>query len=166
MSTKIECTVKRPGGTEVSIGPVLYKFLPDESGRHVAVVEDPAHVKAFLDVKEAYRLADGASEPEKVPAAAVAAVVEQKAEEPAEESEEAAEPPAEKPAEEHAATLAPKDEHVHGPECNDPYAHKGGPDGDPNTLDREELARAYAQKFGRRPHGKWDAERILAELKV
>lgn len=32
-------------------------------------------------------------------------------------------------------------------------------------LDREELAKLYEAKFGKRPHGKWTADRISEELK-
>lgn len=164
MKVKIECIYHRPGGTYVSIGKTMYHFAPGDDGRHVAEVENPEHVKAFLDVPEAYRLAQEVK-PDVIPASAIPTV--EKAEEDEQVSDDEQASDTEAVEEVAAPTLAPQEEqHVHGPDCTDPYAHSGGPDGDPNTLDREELARAYEEKFGRRPHGKWNAERILAELKV
>ncbi|MEN2425932.1 hypothetical protein AA0N74_07820 [Chromobacterium vaccinii] len=53
----IECKQKREGGTVVILGDVLYRFLPDVQGRHVAEVENDDHVADFLAVKEGYALA-------------------------------------------------------------------------------------------------------------
>lgn len=51
---KIECLIKRPGGTKVRLGATPYHFKPDELDRHVAKVENEDHQKAFLSVKEGY----------------------------------------------------------------------------------------------------------------
>lgn len=56
---KIECKLKRVGGTHVTIGATAYHFaaLPDDA--HVAEVLDEAHQDRFLSIPEAYRLYRG-----------------------------------------------------------------------------------------------------------
>lgn len=64
---KIECILKRRGGTFASVGGVTYHFKPQPDGRHVAEVTDPAHIGRFLSIVEGYRLAeDVAAESEAV----------------------------------------------------------------------------------------------------
>lgn len=55
---KIECILKRPGGTMVRLGSTAYHFKPDELDRHVAAVDDQDHQKAFLSITEGYRSLD------------------------------------------------------------------------------------------------------------
>lgn len=55
---KIECILKRAGGTKVSLGAALYHFKPDDEDRHVAEVENQDHVKVFLNIAEGYRSLD------------------------------------------------------------------------------------------------------------
>lgn len=143
---KIESIIRREGGTTVTVGGVTYRFLPGNDGRHVAEVENESHAAKLLAITEGYRPvvevakvpASTTVQPETVDTLAPAAAEPDADDEPEAQSE---------------------------PEA-DPYDQKGGPDGNPNTLDREEVARAYQARFGRRPHGKWTAERILAELKA
>lgn len=52
---KIECVLRRPGGTTVNIGGIDYSFAPDARGRHVAEVTQPEHIRAFASI-EGYRL--------------------------------------------------------------------------------------------------------------
>lgn len=54
---KIECTLKRKGGTHVDMPGKKYHFEPQEDGRHIAEVEDDAHIERFLSITEAYRIA-------------------------------------------------------------------------------------------------------------
>lgn len=70
---KIECKLKRAGGTIVPLDTATYHFTPLTDGAHVAEVEPEQHIARFLSIPEGYRLysADGV-EPE-VPAFAVAA---------------------------------------------------------------------------------------------
>lgn len=70
---KIECKLKRSGGTTVPLGSATYHFTPLTDGAHVAEVEPEEHIARFLSIPEGYRVysADG-SEPE-VPAFVVAA---------------------------------------------------------------------------------------------
>jgi hypothetical protein len=55
----IECTIHRPGGTHFTLGGVSYHFTSEDGlPPHVANVERADHIKAFLDVPEAYRAVD------------------------------------------------------------------------------------------------------------
>lgn len=71
------------------------------------------------------------------------------------------------------AMVAPEQEDTDGKDGGDTANQDGAKDdqkldGDLNgdgDLDREELAKLYEAKFGKRPHGKWTADRISEELK-
>lgn len=52
-----------------------------------------------------------------------------------------------------------------GPEGGEDDGKEGGEEL-PEDDDREGWAEIFEQKFGRRPHGKWDAERIQKELQA
>lgn len=56
---KIECKLKRDGGTHVDIDTIKYHFAPQADGAHVADVTEEAHVDRFLSIAEAYRLYRG-----------------------------------------------------------------------------------------------------------
>ena len=45
---KIESIIRRAAGSTVKLGSNTYRFLPDDSGRHVAEVEDEGHVEILL----------------------------------------------------------------------------------------------------------------------
>ena len=53
---KIECVLKRGGGTRVDIDGINYHFAPLPDGAHVADVENKSHIKRFLSIPEAYEL--------------------------------------------------------------------------------------------------------------
>lgn len=59
---KIECKLKRPGGTHVDMGTAKYHFAPLDDGAHVADVEDEAHEARFLSISDAYRVYKGSAE--------------------------------------------------------------------------------------------------------
>lgn len=66
---KIECVLKRAGGTKARIDGVEYHFAPQEDGAHVAEVTDRHHIGRFLSIPEAYQLyGDEAEAPVEVPA--------------------------------------------------------------------------------------------------
>jgi len=56
---RIECTIKREKGTQVTLGTTKYHFKPadpaDEDSPHECEVADPKHAERFLSIKEAYR---------------------------------------------------------------------------------------------------------------
>lgn len=66
---KIECILKRQGGTKAEIGGIEYHFAPQPDGAHVADVADNAHIQRFLSMPEGYRIyeAAGKTEPVKAP---------------------------------------------------------------------------------------------------
>lgn len=45
---KIESIIRRAAGSTVTLGSKTYRFLPDDSGRHVAEVEDEGHIDILL----------------------------------------------------------------------------------------------------------------------
>jgi len=55
---KIECTIKRLGGSRVELGGRTYHFAPanpaDQDGPHIAEVTDEAHIKRLLSI-DCYR---------------------------------------------------------------------------------------------------------------
>jgi hypothetical protein len=51
---KIECKLKREGGSSIEIGGTTYEFLPDANGAHVAEVANTEHAERFLAIPEAY----------------------------------------------------------------------------------------------------------------
>lgn len=56
---KIRCKLERRHGTQVRLGDTDYDFQPEsEGGPHVCHVADEAHAARFLEIAEAYELAD------------------------------------------------------------------------------------------------------------
>jgi hypothetical protein len=53
---KIECILKRPGGTHAEIGGITYHFAPNSDGAHVADVTDNKHIQRFFGIPEGYRI--------------------------------------------------------------------------------------------------------------
>lgn len=64
---KIECILKREGGSVVDLGGIEYHFEPVADGAHVAEVEDKAHIDRFLSISEGYKLYHGKEEPKGAP---------------------------------------------------------------------------------------------------
>ena len=54
----IELTLRRKGGTVVTIDGQTYHFRPDTAGKHVCEVADRRHIQRFLSIAEAYQLPD------------------------------------------------------------------------------------------------------------
>lgn len=54
----IESIIRRKSGTSVTLGESTYKFRVDDAGRHVAEVDDQAHVATLLAIKDGFRLAN------------------------------------------------------------------------------------------------------------
>ncbi len=55
---KIECILKRQGGTVVDLDGKTYHFTPQADGAHVAEVADDEHIDKLLAVSEAYQQYD------------------------------------------------------------------------------------------------------------
>lgn len=63
MSIKVESIIKRDPPTLVTLGDTHYQFEVDETGRHVCLVSDHAHLARLLAIPEGYRLALDGAEP-------------------------------------------------------------------------------------------------------
>lgn len=50
---KVQCLIRRLGGTRVEIGGTEYHFVPDVFGRHVCEVK-PEHVENFRRIRHTY----------------------------------------------------------------------------------------------------------------
>lgn len=55
----IESLIKRAKGTKITLDGIVYAFLPNEKGQHVAEVEDDTHAAQLLAIREGFRRADG-----------------------------------------------------------------------------------------------------------
>lgn len=55
---KIECKLKRQGGSLVTLGDQKYHFAPDQLDRHVAEVTDEAHIARFLEIPQYREIRD------------------------------------------------------------------------------------------------------------
>lgn len=55
---RIECILKREGGSSVELDGQAYLFAPQPDGRHIAEVKNPSHVKRLLGIAEAYQPAE------------------------------------------------------------------------------------------------------------
>lgn len=53
---KIECILKREGGSKVEIGGTEYHFVQQPDGAHVAEVSNNGHIQRFLSIPEGYRI--------------------------------------------------------------------------------------------------------------
>ena len=60
---KIECILKRPGGTTAEIGGIDYTFEPLSDGAHVADVLNEAHIDRFLAIPDGYKVYHGKETP-------------------------------------------------------------------------------------------------------
>ena len=51
---KIQCLLKREGGTKIELFGVDYHFEPQEDGTHVAEITDKAAIERLLEIPEGY----------------------------------------------------------------------------------------------------------------
>ena len=51
---KIECKLKRAGGTVAELEGVEYHFAPQADGAHVVEIENVEHIERFLSIPSAY----------------------------------------------------------------------------------------------------------------
>lgn len=170
---KIECKLKREGGTHAEIGGTVYHFAPLEDGAHVADVLNEQHQDRFLSISEAYRLYRGKEEAAPAPSASaqadIAIALEGSSHHPASfdingktlllgevvalahlDSGLSAEEWNELSEEARADLID---------ECLDKLAGQGGDD-----ADLTELRAQYEAKFGKKPHPAMKAESIRAKL--
>jgi hypothetical protein len=158
---KIKCILLRQGGTHVELRGTNYHFAPQADGQHVAEVTDEAHIARFLSIPEAYRVvveaAPAAPTPVAAPISAPTAALNPGVTDPALLGVNAAWTP---------PPVPPQGGEQGNGGSNGGSLESG--DGDPVTDTSElraMLAAQYKERFGRLPHGKWDAAKIDAELK-
>lgn len=59
---KVECKLKREGGTKIDIDGTEYHFKPQADGAHVAEITDEAHLERLQQIPEAYKPYKGEAE--------------------------------------------------------------------------------------------------------
>lgn len=119
----------------VLLDAINYHFKPEGADpRHVCEVTDNDHIQRFLSITEGYRIAEHTKDEPVVDKVKVAPIKE-------------------------SAPLAP----AGGDEASDEGEVKADAPVSANET-RDEAAARYQAKFGRKPHGKWDKERIVKEL--
>ena len=227
----IESLIRRLKGTSVTLGTTIYLFQPDDEGRHVAEVDDPAHIATFLAIKEGFRSADGVVAPgaemsfdidgpffiirgpqdakafahwaacipdmldhvdehtlliDKIALGEASLHGFQMLPEPSlsplNATSVGAPPAAASPQPPADNTILPDQNQQEDADPGDDPAGDGGAGGAGDTgadtdpgddgdedeadeeLDREALAKTYAEKHGHRPNGKWSAEKIAQVL--
>ena len=138
--TIIECTRKRPKGTQVELDGKKYDFQPDDEGNHVAIVTNESHVAKFLNVPESFRLFAGvAPEPEQdttATAVEIGAVVQQVTQQSA------------------APTVEPQgDDDADGPTAE---AMEG--------MSIEELRSLFQEETGSKPHPAAKKDTLIAKI--
>ncbi len=60
---KIECKIRRQGGSLITLDGERYHFAPDDLGRHVAEVTQQAHIDRFLEIPGYREVADDGEAP-------------------------------------------------------------------------------------------------------
>lgn len=185
---KIESIIKRDPPTSITLGETTYQFEIDADGRHVCEVTNQHHLARLLSIPEGYRLAIDGEQPVVVPKPAAAPIQTVQTLQPVVESELVGSPvhPSvidlgegrtvqltaviQQAFTESGMTVAEWNEQ----DEDDRYAKIDAvldamvapPADEAAALDREQLADAYEAKFGRRPHGKWTAEKIAAAMET
>lgn len=147
----IESKIKRPGGSYIELGGITYHFAPNAEGRHVCEVDNDDHVDRLLAIPEGFRLYRDkpvTAAPEKNPKKEAKVVANAVTGANAGDDE--------------TSGLTPDGEG--GGTDQEPGDQSRDSDQDPAADDREALVALYVEKYGRKPHGKWDAERIRKEL--
>lgn len=172
---KIESIIRREGGSKVTLDGVTYLFKPDESGRHVANIENIEHLGVLLEIREGYRVVEDdqadnvpdlskASEP--LSQSATLAPVDNPPADVEGDALEQSEGSGSDATDEDADTQDDEQsegEQSEGEQSDSEQADEEGKT-DNQELDREALAVEFNEKFGRRPHNRWSAERIQQEL--
>lgn len=143
---RIQCSIKRKGGTSVAMRGKTYNFKPEGDGRHIADVDDD-DVETFLAITECYSLADEEPEPEPEPSP------EPEVTPPV---EPAAFPPAGNP--ENSGEPEPT------PEPDDDTGSADGTEVALEELGEADLAAKYAEVFGKPPHHSAKPASIIAKI--
>lgn len=183
----IECILHRDGGSKITLGDIIYHFAPQPDGAQVSLVENTNHQDRFLSISEGYRVYRGEHKPA---ASAVAAEVKPAAASTADD--EGSDVVALYGSSQHDAryTIHGKDfalgdivalaQTASGLSSTDwnslsedgradlidaelDKLNEAGPAGNADA-EHADLVTKYKEKFGKKPHYRWTAEKISEEL--
>ena len=155
--TTIQSKIERKGGSLITVLKMDYKFEPNALGHHVCDVEDQAAVEVFLSKPHGFR-----------EYATVTPVV---------ESEKAIDTPQATGADLSQAVIGvktgsgedqePDQEKVSEQTGDSEESMEEAPGDESELTDEEVYAEArelYIETFGKKPHHKWDAEKLIAKI--
>ena len=173
---KIECKLKREGGSLVTLGNEQYHFAPDQLDRHVAEVTDEDHVARFLEIPQ-YREIQDDGEPR------VAATTTGDTLTPTENQDGNSADDARAPADgnlqkgaqgegdvahDQGAQKTSSDKHDQGAQEKADEQHDQGAqekeDGVSGELDIEQARQAYFEAFGKKPHHAMNADTMYERI--
>lgn len=189
---KIESIIKRDPPTRIRLGGKVYQFQIDGDGRHVVDVTDEEHIARLLSIPEGFRLVLSKDEKKGDAIQAKHPQAQTTANDNGVEPVASTVHPAEIELGEGVTVTqdvviqaalktsslsaeqwnALRDDERHYLIDNELDAmaatlngdEEGGEAEEPAPLDRDQLAAEYKERFGKAPHGKWSAEKILDEL--
>ena len=183
MSELIESLIRRAKGTRVTMGNTNYHFRPDAADRHVAEVENDAHIARFLAITEGYRAVERlpssvtdtqgikpatSQAPTQPPAPPVSTIVPQSDTDTGtgdgdidQTNTEAAKQQAPGAAGEIDAGGGVDTAKTQAEQTSTPEAPKGEVGA---ALDKAQATEQYIAKFGKKPHHAWTAEVMLAKI--
>lgn len=52
----IQSIIERDGGSDIDIGGVVYRFVPDATGKHVCDVENEGDIAILLAIPEGFKV--------------------------------------------------------------------------------------------------------------
>lgn len=191
---RIECLLRRPEGTKITLGATEYHFRPDPklNGAHVAFIADQHHAEALLRIKEAYRALDDIPvepvtldeakatleeafpsrpfdhllvEPKK-PDANPPAPVEPKKPEPAPEPQPEPQPDREPDTEQASQGADDGTEEKTGGDAKADQAGGSEGDGISTEVDEEALRARFEEVVGRKPHARMRADTMQAQIEA
>lgn len=187
---KIQCVLLRDGGTKTDLDGLLYHFEPLADGAHVAEIEIEAHIDRFLAIAEGYKIYHGKLSPKGKPQKLDSVEVKRAATEAAENRTRLNGSEVHMQAYEiHGVPydinsivqrafkasgmtadewndLDRDDRHARIDMTLDDLEEQAPVEEEADTDDRASLVVAYEARFGKKPHGKWTAEKIKSELEA
>ena len=135
----IESLIRRKGGSIVELGQEVYHFLPNEHEHHVCTVVNETHVKALLAITEGFA-PFGARQVSN-----------------ADRSQ--------KPAAEPVATVADEGDEQAAADVMSLVA-SDEETASLHELTKEQLTALYEQKFGKKPHWRSGADKLIKDLEA
>lgn len=146
----VESLIRREKGTVVELDGTTYKFTPDASGAHTAIVSNPDHLGRFLAIREGYRLV-GQAETGGAPVLNGARGIG---------------PQAAQTEPQPAPSPAPVQEPEKGDSDSD-EASASVPEGKPLAdMGEDELRSVYEAEVGRKPHPDAKPETMIARIEA